>query len=312
MIKKVISLLVLSVMIISFAGCGQSTGEMTKVSNVIACINNYPIPSYMVGDECYIAVETLSYYGFDIAKSGSTYKISVKEKGEIEPEYYIDKIKYNDEKKVGTSGEKIKSSNASVVVNNEKIDSIEIGGSVCIPFFTLKLFTNGFTDVENVKKVYIDEIMSFAPNNEYKYIKLRSGNYDAEDFLDLNFQDIENAFGNDYTREFEDGLAKIVYNDKTLPVKTYYEFGENDSTQKMLSSSVKKIEYESENVIILDSITVGTMLSEAEKVVDNILNVYEDGDTIYAKYRVKKKFNIKFILEKENDDYKITKIIAEK
>lgn len=312
--KKIILFAVLILTIALFAGCESGGDGKVTNSNVVACINNYPIPSYDIEGELYVSTDDLSHYGFNVSKSGKTYKTDLKKDAEIEPEYYKGKIKYYDKNEAGKEGKIYRKSDSKVVIGDAKYDTVTIGKKTYFPFSALKVFSNGTSFKDDAKKIYINSIASLGADKEFLYEKIKGKNYEAEDFMRLNLSEVNDIFGTDYKREFKDGLAKISYDEKVCPVILYFDFTENDSAKTMLKSEVVKAEYTSKHVSILGGIKTGSLLSEAEKTTESVLNVYdgENKDEYYAKYRVKREYNVIFMLEKEKEDYKITKIIVEK
>ena len=70
--KKIILFVVLILTLSLFAGCESGGDGKVTNSNVVACINNYPIPSYDIEGELYVSTDDLSHYGFNVSKSGKT------------------------------------------------------------------------------------------------------------------------------------------------------------------------------------------------------------------------------------------------
>lgn len=310
MIKKIFSLtLAIVIIVLMLTSCGITSVKTTTISNIISCINNIPIDSHIIDGESYVSVDDLSHFGFDVSLEGTVFSISVAEEGKIDEEYRRDET-YN-VARLGKKGMTVEKCDYKVTFGDDLIETVKIENKVYFPFMSLKAISDGYADKFDVQKIYINEIEGYVGENEYRYLKMKSKDYNIEDFSAFTLRDVTNVFGNDYTRTFEDEYAVIEYDKKVCPVKLYFSFSEDTPAETMLNSRVLKLSTSSPSVKFDNDIKVGMKVSQVESLTEKRVHIYEEETRIYGRYRHNGNYTLCFELEKTKDDYKITGITVE-
>ena len=168
MIKKLTILCMMLCMVFSCSSCNIKKTSKTTPSNMIACINYYPIESYMIDEKLYVEVERLSDYGFDVKKNENDYTISFSDK-ELNPKH---NAKYYSQKELKKQSKVYnETTKKATLLDTIVIEGYEIDGKFCIPFDALKEISYGSEYLTDVKNIIFGEIKGMGNRLDYKYIK---------------------------------------------------------------------------------------------------------------------------------------------
>ena len=302
MIKKITAVLLILVTMFSVTSCNIKKKTRTQRTNIIACINNYPIDSYMIDGKLYVEVENLSNYGFDVKKNGNNFEIKIGEK-EMKPKH---NVKYYSEKELKKKGQVYTtSSSVAILFENLKVKGYDVDGKFLIPLDAFKESASGFEFKKDVKNLIFSKLKGFGNSQEYRYIKLKGKGFFVEDFLTFTFDDIQNALGKEYKEEKKDEYTVISYSDDVCPVKMYFKFGDNEDQKG--KAKLKKLFVNSKGVKLEDADVLGMSISDFEKIVKKDINVHlDEGKAILHNG---KKYSATFKIDKEEKilSYEVTK-----
>jgi hypothetical protein len=292
MIKKITALLLILFTMFSISACNVKKRTRTQRTNIIACINNYPIDSYMIEDKLYVEAENLSNYGFDVKKNGNNYEIKIGEK-EMKPKH---NVKYYSEKELKKKGLiYTTSSSVAVLFENIKVKGYDLDGKFLIPIDAFKERASGFEYKKDVKNLIFSKLKGFGNSQEYRYIKLKGKGFFIEDFLTFTFDDIKNALGKEYKEEKKGEYTVISYDKDICPVKMYFKFG--DDKEKNGEAKLKKLFVDSKGVKLEDTDVLGMTISDFEKIVKKDINVHLDEKE--AILHNGKKYSVVFKIDEE-------------
>ncbi len=302
MIKKITAVLLILVTMFSVTSCNIKKKTRTERTNIIACINNYPIDSYMIDGKLYVEVENLSNYGFDVKKNGNNFEIKIGEK-EMKPKH---NVKYYSEKELKKKGQVYTtSSSVAILFENLKVKGYDVDGKFLIPLDAFKESASGFEFKKDVKNLIFSKLKGFGNSQEYRYIKLKGKGFFVEDFLTFTFDDIQNALGKEYKEEKKDEYTVISYSDDICPVKMYFKFGDNEDQKG--KAKLKKLFVNSKGVKLEDADVLGMSISDFEKIVKKDINVHLDEEK--AILHNGKKYSATFKIDKNEKilSYEVTK-----
>ena len=111
----------------------------TVYTDIIASINDYNIESYNINGYTAVVAEDLNNYGFNVVWDGNSRTLSIKRSGtnKVQSVYIAPEIS---EKMIGVKAHNIYESDIKVYINNNLINSYNIGGKTAINFDDLSAF----------------------------------------------------------------------------------------------------------------------------------------------------------------------------
>ncbi len=133
-------------------------------TDIVAYIDEQPIPSYNINDYTYVIAEDLAHYGFDVYWRAAERRLEIYEKGGELPCCYPDAEKINQRKdavKKGQHAFDVYETDIVTTLNNEPVNAYNVDGQTLIQVDELSRFAY-FSYDDSRREVKIDKARYYA------------------------------------------------------------------------------------------------------------------------------------------------------